>query len=108
MRLQYIFHDKNNKPQPFHVKSTWEPLTQQSIALKAIQKRLKSQLTEIGITNPKNNMPPAERDAFKALKGRQRNYDSRHSVPPTHTNVLEALHAVFQTQRIQFSWKLVK
>jgi len=25
MRLKYIFHDKDNKQNPFHVKSDWEP-----------------------------------------------------------------------------------
>ena len=33
MRLKYIFHGENTEPHPFHVKSTWEPQVQPSVAL---------------------------------------------------------------------------
>ena len=68
MRLQYIFHGNNNKPHPFHVKATWEPPIQHSVALESYLERIKSQLAEIELTKPKNNLPPAEREALSALK----------------------------------------
>ena len=37
MRLQYIFHCKENTKYPFHVKSDWEPPVQQSVALSPSQ-----------------------------------------------------------------------
>lgn len=67
MRLQYIFHGTNNKPHPFHVKSTWEqPI--QSITLESYLEEVKSELAEIELKKPKNNLPPANSKAIKALK----------------------------------------
>ena len=68
MRLQYIFHGKNEEPHPFHVKSNWEPPVQPSVALQSYLERVKFQLAEIQISRPKNNLPPAERKALKDLK----------------------------------------
>ena len=48
MRLQYIFHGKNNKPHSLHVKSTWEPPIQQSVGLEGYLERIKSQLFTLG------------------------------------------------------------
>lgn len=67
MHLQYIFHGTNNKPHPFHVKSTWEqPI--QSITLESYLEEVKSELAEIELKKPKNNLPPANSKAIKALK----------------------------------------
>ena len=41
MRLQYIFHGKENKQHPFYVKSTWEPPVQQSVALETFLEEVK-------------------------------------------------------------------
>ena len=68
MRLQYIFHGKNEEPHPFHVKSNWEPPVQPSVALESYLERVKFQLAEIQISKPLNNLPPAERKALKDLK----------------------------------------
>ena len=35
MRLLYIFHGQNIEPHPFHVKSTWMPQVQHSVALES-------------------------------------------------------------------------
>ena len=35
MRLTYVFHGQDNEPHPFHVKSTWEPPIQRSVALES-------------------------------------------------------------------------
>ena len=87
MRLMYIFRGENNEPHPYHVKSAWKPPIQRSVALESYLEEVKSDLAEIEITKPKNNLPPAEREALRALKrdtenkpqkGRQRNNNRSH------------------------------
>ena len=73
MRLQYIFHGKNEEPHLFHVKSNWEPPVQPSVALQSYLERVKFQLAQIQISKPKNNLPPAERKALKDLKKSKNN-----------------------------------
>ena len=68
MRLMYIFHGQGNEPHPFHVKSTWKPPIQQSVALESYLEEVKSELADLKLTKPKNNLTPAERTALKALK----------------------------------------
>ena len=68
MRLQYIFQGEDNEPHPFHVKSTWVPPIQPSVALESYLEKVKLQLAEIKFTKPKNNLPPVEREALKSLK----------------------------------------
>ena len=68
MRFMYIFRGKNNQPHPYHVKSAWKPPIQQSVALESYLEEVKSDLAVIEITKPKNNLPPAERKALRALK----------------------------------------
>ena len=53
MRLLYIFHRQNGEPHPFHVKSTWMPQVQQSVALESYLENVKTQLAQIKITKPK-------------------------------------------------------
>ena len=48
--LQCIFHGKNKEPHPFHVKSIWMPLVQQSVALERYLESVKTQLPDIKIT----------------------------------------------------------
>lgn len=60
MRLQYIYHDKKTEPHPFHVKSSWIPPAQPSVALESYLEEVKLQLAEITF-----------------YKSRQRNYN-RH------------------------------
>ena len=68
MRLMYIFHGENNEPHPSHVKSAWQPPIQQSVALESYLEEVKIQLGDLQLKKPKNNLPPAEREALKALK----------------------------------------
>ena len=68
MRLMYIFRGENNEPHPYHVKSAWEPPIQRSVALESYLEEVKSDLAEIEIRKPKNNLPPAEREVLRALK----------------------------------------
>ena len=35
MRLQYVYHGEDKEPHPFHVKSTWNPPVQPSVALES-------------------------------------------------------------------------
>ena len=53
---------------PFHVKSDWEPPVQQSVSLESFLERVESDLAEVNITKPKNNLSPAERNALIELK----------------------------------------
>lgn len=64
----HIFHGQGNEPHPFHVKSTWKPPIQQSVALESYLEEVKSELADLKLTKPKNNLLPAERAALKALK----------------------------------------
>ena len=64
MRLQYIFHGKNNDPHPFHVKSNWTPPTQ---TLESYLEEVKISLANIGVRRPKNNLPHRERRVLKEV-----------------------------------------
>ena len=68
MRLLYIFHRQNREPHPFHVKSTWMPQVQHSVALESYLENAQTQLAEIKITKPKNNLSRNEVKALKELK----------------------------------------
>ena len=52
-----------------HLKSTWKPPIQQSVALESDLEEVRSQLADLKFTKPKNNLPPAKRKALKTLKG---------------------------------------
>jgi len=64
----YIFHGQNRECHPFHVKLTWKLPVQPSLALESYLEEVKTQLAEVKLTKPKNNPPPQEREALKALK----------------------------------------
>ena len=42
MRLQYIYHDQNTEQPPFHVKSSWIPPIQRSVALETYLEEVKT------------------------------------------------------------------
>ena len=56
MRLKYMFHRKNRDVHLLYVKSDWNPPVQPSVALESYLEEVKSQLAEIKITKPKNNL----------------------------------------------------
>ena len=70
MRLQYIYHVKDNNIHPFYVNSNLEPPAQQSVALESYMylEEIKMQLVQIPITKPKHNLPLNERKAIRELK----------------------------------------
>ena len=68
MRLKYILQGDDKDPHPFHVKSTWVPPIQQSVALESYLEEVKLQLAEIQFTKLRNNLPQAEREALKLFK----------------------------------------
>ena len=57
MRLRYIFHGQDKEPHLFHVKSTWKPPVQPSVALESYLEEVRTQLAEVKLTKPKNNLP---------------------------------------------------
>ena len=67
MRLQYIYHDQNTEQHPFHVKSSWIPPIQRSVALETYLEEVKIKLAETPLVKPKNNLPPGEQRALKEL-----------------------------------------
>ena len=68
MHLKYMFHGKNREVHPFYVKSDWNPPVQPSVALESYLEEVKSQLAEIKITKPKNNLSRKEHEALTELK----------------------------------------
>ena len=68
MRLQYIFYGQDKEPHSFHVKSNWEPPVQPSVTLESYLEEVKTELAEVKISKPKNNLPINERQAPKELK----------------------------------------
>ena len=60
MRLQYIYHDQNTEQQPFHVKYSWIPPIQRSVALETYLEEVKIKLAETSLVKPKNNLPPGK------------------------------------------------
>ena len=67
MRLQYIYHDQNIEQHPFHVKSSWIPPIQLSVALETYLEEVKIKLAETPLVKPKNNLPPGEQRALEEL-----------------------------------------
>ena len=68
MRLCYIYRGEEKEAHPYHVKSTWNPPLQPSVALETYLEEVKVQLAETKLTKPKNNLQSAERKALAALK----------------------------------------
>ena len=68
LRLQYM-HYGAEKEHPSYVKSNWNPPVQQSVALESYLEGVKISLAEINLVIPKTNLPHAEREALKELKG---------------------------------------
>ena len=68
MRLQYMYHGKENERHPFYTKSDWKPPIQRSVALETYLEEVKISLTEVKLTKPKNNLSPAERAALSTLR----------------------------------------
>ena len=87
MCLQYIFHGENTEPHPFHVRSTWKPQVQPSVALESYLEEVKIQLAELELKNPKDNLNPTERETLKALK-RDTNINLKKADKGTTTVVL--------------------
>ena len=56
MRLCHIYRGEENEAHPYHVKSTWNPPLQPSVALETYLEEVKVQLAETKLTKPKNNL----------------------------------------------------
>jgi len=55
-----MFPGQNKEPHPFHVKSSWVPPIQPSVALETYLEEVITQLVEVKIFEPKNNLPHGE------------------------------------------------
>ena len=69
MCLQYIYHDKNTEQHPFHVKSSWIPPIQRSVALETYLEEVKIKLAETPLVKPKNGFHNKDIILKKADKG---------------------------------------
>ena len=69
MRLQYVYHDKNTEQHPFHVKSSWIPPIQRSVALETYLEEVKIKLAETPLVKPKNGFHNKDIILKKADKG---------------------------------------
>ena len=58
---------QDTEQQPFHVKSSWIPPIQRSVALETYLEKVKMKLAETPLVKPKNNLPPAKQQALKEL-----------------------------------------
>ena len=69
MRLRYLFaNEMKTTAHPFHVKSTWQPPIQNSVALENYLEETKLELASI-VFNPQNdNISANERKAISTLK----------------------------------------
>lgn len=68
MCLRYIFQRENKEPHPYHVKSTRKPPVPHPVALESYLEDVNSDLPNLETTQPKTNLPPAERETLKASK----------------------------------------
>ena len=67
MRLQYIYHDQNTEKHPFHVKSSWIPPIQRSVALETYLEEVKIKLAELHWLNLKIICHPARNELSRSL-----------------------------------------
>ena len=67
MRLQYIYHDQNTEQHPFHVKSSWIPPIQRSVALETYLEEVKIKLAELHWLNLKIICHPARNELSSSL-----------------------------------------
>ena len=63
MRSKYHFADHGSNPHPSHVKSTWQPHLQPSVALESYLERTKLEIALISFSNAKGNLSAQERQA---------------------------------------------
>ena len=68
MRLHYIFYGQDKELPSFHVKSNWEPWVQPLVTLESYLKEVKTELAEVKISKPKNNLPEKKCQALQELK----------------------------------------
>ena len=68
MRLRYIFRGSEKRKHPFHVKSSWQPPVQPSVTLESYLEEVKTQLAEVNIEKPKQNLTHAEKKALDELR----------------------------------------
>ena len=70
MHLKYMFTDKKKTtPHPFHVKSSWQPPAQTSVALEKYLEDTKLELDSVVFRPQNDNISANERKAIFSLKG---------------------------------------
>ena len=67
LRLQYIYHDQNTEQHPFHVKSSWIPPIQRSVALETYLEEVKIKLAELHWLNLKIICHQARNELSRSL-----------------------------------------
>lgn len=72
MRLKHHFANSTSKPHPFHVKSTWQPPLQPSVALESYLERTKFEIASIVFHNTEDNLTAKQRQALNTLRANKR------------------------------------
>ena len=67
MGLKYMFAKSKSNPHPFHVKSSWQPPPQQSVALENYLERTKLEIASLVFSDTKDNLTAKQRQTLKAL-----------------------------------------
>ena len=96
IRLQYIFHGKNNDPHPFHVKSNWTPPTQ---TLDSYLEKVKISLANIRGRRPKNNLPHRARRVLKEVT-RNKNIVLKKAYKGTTTDIMNRQDKIKEGQSL--------
>ena len=62
-----MFANSKSNPHPFHVKSSWQPLPQPSVALENYLQRTKLEIANLVFSDTKDNLTAKQKQTFKAL-----------------------------------------
>jgi len=72
VRLKYIFANSKNKPHPFHVKSSWQPPPQPSVALECYLERTKHEIASVVFSDTKDNLTAKQSQTLNTLHANKR------------------------------------
>jgi hypothetical protein len=109
MRLNNLFAYSKTTSHPFHVKSTWQPLPQPSVALETYLELTKTELSDVVFLTPADNLSGGERQALKSLKAnkdlnlKKADKGTTTVIYDTITKIKEGTDQVFDTKFIYHS-----
>jgi len=72
MRLKHIFANSKSKPHLFHVKSSWQPPPQPSVALESYLERTKHEIASVVFSDTKDNLTAKQRQTLNTVRANKR------------------------------------